>query len=70
MVTNYTFLVSTDGKNWKKTSQGEFGNIVNNRIKQEVVFAPTKAKWIKLIANKTTGESKETTIGEIGVILN
>jgi len=70
LITNYTFLVSTDGKNWKKTSQGEFGNIVNNRIKQEVVFAPAKAKWIKLIANKTTEESKETTIGEIGVILN
>ncbi|MCF8715602.1 alpha-L-fucosidase [Joostella atrarenae] len=68
LITDYTFSVSEHGKKWKEVYKGEFGNIQNNRIKQQINFNPVEANYIKLIANKTTGEGNTTTIAEIGVI--
>lgn len=68
IITNYVFSVSTDGQNWKSLAEGEFGNVVNNRIEQTVNFDPTIGRYIKLRAAKVDGEDFRASFGEIGVI--
>lgn len=70
IITDYKFSVSMDSKNWTQVSEGEFGNIVNNRIRQEIYFEPSKARYIKLKATKVAGEKPEATFGEIGILQN
>lgn len=70
IITDYEFSVSKDGKNWTVLSRGEFGNIVNNRIRQEIYFEPSTARFIKLKALKVAGEKPNATFGEIGILQN
>ncbi len=68
IVTDYAFYVSRDGKQWRLAAEGEFSNVVNSRLEQEVRFAETKARFIKLKAAKTAGEDPRASFAEIGVI--
>ncbi|MGB5553170.1 MAG: alpha-L-fucosidase [Flavobacteriaceae bacterium] len=68
IITNYEFSVSTNNKNWRTVSKGEFGNIVNNRIEQVISFKPIKGRYIKLKGVKVDGPDFRTSFGEIGVI--
>ncbi len=68
IITNYEFSVSTNGSDWKSVAEGEFGNVVNNRIEQTVNFSPAKARFIKIKATKVDGEDFRASFGEIGVI--
>ncbi len=75
IITNYDFSVSTNNKNWKSVAKGEFGNIVNNRIEQTILFDSTKARYIKLKGvrvdpSTSTGQVQNfrTSFAEIGVI--
>ncbi len=52
LVTHYTLWASNDWQNWTKLSSGEFSNIVNNPIWQTIKFAPTKAKVLRLDADR------------------
>lgn len=70
IITDYEFSVSMDGENWTVISKGEFGNIVNNRIRQEIYFESSKARFIKLKALKVAGEKPNATYGEIGILQN
>ncbi len=68
IITNYEFSVSTDNTTWKKTAQGEFGNIENHRIEQVIRFKPTQGRYIKLKGVKVAGNDFTTSFGEIGVL--
>ena len=68
IISHYEFAVSSDGKEWKKVSEGEFGNIRNNPIEQRVDFEPLNGRYIKFTGTKTTDGSKAISIGELGVI--
>jgi len=68
IITDYEFSVSTDAKNWKTVAEGEFGNVVNNRIEQKVDFDTIEGRYIKLKGAKVEGEDFRTSFGEIGVI--
>ncbi len=68
IITNYEFLVSSDGKNWTQASKGEFSNIVNSRLEQRINFKKTKARFIKLKAVRVSGDTMQASFGEIGVI--
>lgn len=70
IITDYEFSISMDGNQWETISAGEFGNIVNNRIRQEIYFEPSKARFIKLKATKVAGEKPNATFGEIGILQN
>lgn len=70
IITDYEFSISMDAKQWVVISKGEFGNIVNNRIRQEIYFKPSKARFIKLKATKVAGEKPNATFGEIGILQN
>ncbi len=51
-VTHYTLWASTDWTNWTKLATGEFSNIVNNPIWQTIKFPATKARILKLDADR------------------
>ncbi|NVJ86599.1 MAG: alpha-L-fucosidase [Algoriphagus sp.] len=66
-ITEYAFLVSSDGKNWQEVSRGEFSNVVNSPVKQFIRFDPREAKFIKLQA-LNTADGNPATVGELGVM--
>ncbi|WP_236973784.1 alpha-L-fucosidase [Membranihabitans maritimus] len=68
IASHYKILVSKDGKKWKEVSNGEFSNIKNNPIEQEVNFNSSKARFLKFEATKTIGDKKEFIIAEIDVV--
>ncbi|MDO4229438.1 MAG: alpha-L-fucosidase [Capnocytophaga sp.] len=67
-ISRYIFEVSTDGLQWVKTSEGEFGNIKNNPIEQRIYFTPTKARFIRLKSVSVIDDSNRVSFGEVGVI--
>ncbi|MBC6997273.1 alpha-L-fucosidase [Cytophaga sp. FL35] len=68
IVTDYEFSVSTDGRNFKTVSKGEFGNVVNNRILQTINFNPATARYIKLKGVMVDGDDYRASFAEVGVI--
>ena len=52
LVTHYTLWASSDWTNWTKLGSGEFSNIVNNPIWQTITFPATKARVLKLDADR------------------
>jgi len=68
IITNYQFSVSTDNKEWKLVSEGEFPNIKNNPLWQIKKFVTEKARYIKLRTLKNTEENNITGYAEVDVI--
>lgn len=68
IVTDYSFYVSSNGILWNLVAEGEFSNVVNSRLEQEVRFAETKTRYIKLKARKTAAEDPRASFAEIGVL--
>lgn len=68
LIKDFEFHTSIDGKNWQKAVSGEFGNIANSPIEQQVEFEPRTARYIRLIAKSTT-DGQSATFAEIGVLL-
>ncbi len=68
VIADYEFMLSEDGKQWKKVSEGEFSNIKNNPIEQLIEFEATKARYFKFIGKRSADESEVLGIAEIGVI--
>ena len=68
VIIKYSFLTSTDGKNWMEQETGEFSNIRNNPIEQSIPLrTPDNAQFIKLKSLQTT-DTQSAAFGEIGVI--
>jgi len=70
VITKYNFYISDDGSKWNKIiSNGEFSNIANNPVKQQVRFSkPLKAKFIRLESLGAVDKRDYTSVNEIGVI--
>jgi alpha-L-fucosidase len=67
MVDQYTFEVSTDGKQWEKAAGGEFGNIAANPLLQRVRFdAKHSARFVKFTATHVV-DGAGITVAELGV---
>ena len=66
-VTHYSLWASTDWSNWTKVASGEFSNIVNNPIWQTIKFAPTKAKMLRLDADRLA-EGERMAFGDFEVV--
>jgi len=67
MVDRYTFETSEDGKSWKPTAEGEFGNLRANPTEQTVSFAPVMARYFKFTAIHAL-EMNHAAVAEIGVV--
>ena len=51
-VTHYTLWGSTDWRDWTKLASGEFSNIVNNPIWQNLTFPAAKVRMLKFDADR------------------
>lgn len=67
-VSHYEFYISSDAKKWNLVSQGEFSNVKNNPILQEIEFTPVKARYVKFVALEQTDTSNAAGFSEIGII--
>ncbi len=68
LITHYSFYTSKDNKKWVLASKGEFSNIVNNPLEQQVDFnKPVSGRYIKLVADKVMDDSNKAVIAEIGI---
>ena len=68
---NYVFEVSLDGINWKIAQKGEFGNIKNNQVNQEITFDETyKARFIRFTSLSNINNDEYLSLAELGVITN
>jgi alpha-L-fucosidase len=70
IITHYEFYVSTDGKNWKRVSEGEFSNIKNNPLWQTKTFDSVPARYIKFRALKNTENNNRIGYAEIDILTN
>ena len=50
-ITHYTLWGATNWRDWKKLASGEFSNIVNNPIWQNLTFPATKVRMLKFDAD-------------------
>ena len=66
LITHYTLWASSDWTNWTKLASGEFSNIVNNPIWQTITFPATKARILKLDADRLA-EGERMAYGDIEV---
>ncbi|WP_228527582.1 alpha-L-fucosidase [Pararhodonellum marinum] len=66
IIQNYEFHVSQNGDQWEKVAEGEFGNIANSPIEQEVKFSKINARYIRLLARRTL-DGQAPSFGEIGI---
>ena len=66
LITHYTLWASTDWSHWTKLASGEFSNIVNNPIWQTIKFPVTKARIIKLDADRIA-EGERMSYGDIEI---
>jgi alpha-L-fucosidase len=67
-MSHYEFYVSTNAKNWKKVSEGEFANIKNNPLWQAKYFEAVPARFIKLRALKNTENNNRIGYAEVDMI--
>ena len=68
IVQNYTFSVSTNGRNWKQVSEGEFSNIRNNPVMQTKMFEPIQGRYVKLTAKANTDGTEIAGFAEFDVV--
>ena len=68
IVKEYRFWVSQNGGKWKEVARGEFANIKNNPVRQEVSFKRTKARFVRLEAITMVDDSEDIRVAEIGVV--
>lgn len=69
IISNYEIYVSKDGKKWGKVlAEGEFSNIRNNPIEQQITFDTKEGRFVKLVATKTTDGQDAVKAAELGVI--
>jgi alpha-L-fucosidase len=70
LVDQYSFYVSLDGKDWKLAASGEFSNIKNNPIEQQVKFTkPMTARFIKFVAEHAVDDNSCIALCELGLIV-
>lgn len=66
LVTHYTLWASSDWNHWTKLASGEFSNIVNNPIWQTITFPATKARILRLDADRLA-EGERMGYGDIEI---
>jgi hypothetical protein len=67
-VVSYRFETSDDGTTWTVQSEGTFGNMVNNPVRQEVHFSAVKTRWFRFTGLSDTTGGKTIRAAEISAI--
>lgn len=66
----YEVEISADNQNWQTVATpGEFANIQNNPVNQEVMFStPVKARYFRLKALTTVGGQNNLGVAELKIL--
>lgn len=64
----YELQVSSNGKQWKTVSTGEFSNIRNNPVLQTITFSPVRARYLRFAATDILDNAPALKIAEFDVI--
>ena len=66
--TSYRFETSDNGLDWTTRSEGGFGNMTNNPVRQDVTFDAVKTRWfrLKILAEVSSGTAARA--AEVSVI--
>ena len=69
IVESYRFETSTDGKTWQPAiAEGRFDNIRNNPMRQDVHFAPRRARYFRFTALKEIDGREKVSVAEVGAL--
>ncbi|HPK49805.1 MAG TPA: discoidin domain-containing protein, partial [Opitutaceae bacterium] len=69
VVDRYRFETSLDGTHWTpQVAAGEFANIQNNPMLQEVTFAPTEARYFRFTPLRDVRQTGSAHVAEITVL--
>jgi alpha-L-fucosidase len=69
IITEYRIYQSTDGQNWSLIKEGEFSNIKNNPVWQNILFEkPVTANYLKFVSLKTVNIESRPACAEFDVI--
>lgn len=69
IISHYELYVSEDGRNFgRPVASGEFGNIVNSPILQQVEFASTPARYVRFRALREAGGANRMGIAEFSIL--
>ena len=66
MTDQYKLELSSDGKDWKTVSEGEFSNLRANPIELKVHFKPTDARYFRFTGKRAL-DGKAVTVAEINM---
>ncbi len=67
LVSNYEVYVGTDKNTMKKVSEGEFSNIRNNPVMQEVYFTPIRGRYLQLRATRMVNQGEKIAYQKIEI---
>ena len=67
LVTHYRIAATTDWSHWETLGEGEFSNIVNNPIWQQISCKPTRAKVIR-VEGLRLAEGERMAYGDVEVM--
>ena len=66
---SYEFYVSSDNRHWEKpVAAGEFANIQNSPVLQQIKFGPVTGRFVKLRALSTVSGQQHAGIAEFDII--
>jgi alpha-L-fucosidase len=69
IISRYEIYISMEGKNWgQPVSQGEFANIKNSPILQNIEFVPVTGRFLKFRAVSPADENGRMGIAEIDIV--
>lgn len=69
MMEKGAFLVSADGNTWKKVSDFEFGNLINDPVTRKHTFnTSAKGRFVKISSTRIAGGHSGLSIAEIAIL--
>ena len=71
IVVKYMIEISLDGIRWEEAARGEFANIQNNPVEQQVIFRQThKGRYIRFHALSTVDGQKSMGVAELDILFS
>ena len=64
-IADYTIQVSTDEQHWSDVAHGTFDD---DQTQHTVTFAPTRARYVRLVATSSTNGKPYTSAGEVTLL--
>lgn len=67
-VTSYRFETSDNGLDWTLRSEGNFGNMANNPVRQDVNFEAVRTRWFRFTVTGEVASGTAARVAEFSVL--